>query len=554
MTGKHTHSSTKHDSTVAELQNQIQILCHNTHLADKESQLKLATAYKSLAEIHFRQSNYEESKSLYAKALHVFNRIDNYNGYLACHNACASICLAKGDLPAAKNELKNLLQLLKEKPHDDYEHIVLNNLGIVYDKTGDLARAVLYFYRSLALKKELSSSISPTYTLHNLASIYYQVEDYETALNYNRLALKSIHNTDDLVAKASIYNGIAQSLLRKKQNSEAQKYFTEAKEFANTVNSLTHLAEALTGLGHLAFRKGDFNLAMELLEESLATSKNIEEQENIVRCLIDLAKINQNINIELALQQANEAITICQKNGYRALLATVYQLTGKLKAKQNDYVNAYYYSQLYTELFRETNKTSILNQVEVSRLSLELKNSQLQSKQFQNVVEKLEHDSSHDHLTGAGNRRHLDRVLSENWSSNSKDTKSNHLAMLDIDDFKKVNDNFSHAMGDEILQQTARIIQEHLGKNDLLFRYGGEEFVILIKGKGKKEACDDYENIRQSIQNYKWQNFHKDLFVTATLGMVSNTEYQRIKRALQVADERMYHGKNMGKNRLIDKV
>jgi diguanylate cyclase (GGDEF)-like protein len=195
-----------------------------------------------------------------------------------------------------------------------------------------------------------------------------------------------------------------------------------------------------------------------------------------------------------------------------------------------------------------------LNQVEVSRLSLELKKSQLQSKQFQEDVEKLEHDSSHDHLTGAGNRRHLDRVLSENWSSNSNETQINHLAMLDIDDFKKVNDNFSHKMGEEILQQTAKIIQIHLGENDLLFRSGGEEFVMLIKGKSRKKAINIYENIRHSIENYNWQNFHKDVSVTATLGMVSHTETQRIKRALHGADERMYHGKIKGKNRLIDKI
>jgi diguanylate cyclase (GGDEF)-like protein len=547
-----TEKSTEHlHKNISDLEENIRLLNDKSRLMDRNIQLELAEAYKALADINFRQSKYEEARKLFSQAFYIYNQLNNYHGLIACKNATASICLAKGELPAAKNKLEELLLLLKKSPNKKYEHVVLNNLGIVYDKSGDLTRSVLYFHRSLAIKKELDKPILPTYTLHNLANIYYQVEDYETALKYNHMALDSIEDTDDFNAKASIFNGIAQTLSKKGRHNEAKKYFTDAKVLATNINNSAQIAEALTGLGHLEFKKGDFSLAKKLLTQSLETYQNLEEQENIVRCLIDLAKIYQNQDIDKALAQVKEATKLCKINGYRSLLAIVYQLTGNLMATQKDYAKAYYYNQMYVDLYIETNKTNILNQVEVNRLSIELENVQSESKQFQNKAEKLEHESTHDHLTGAGNRRQLDRTISESWKQKSSQQYPNHLVMLDIDDFKFVNDNFSHELGDQVLRTISSIINSCIRENDRLFRYGGEEFIILVKDNSVDKTLKTFELIRHQIQNHNWSQFNPSLKVTATLGMVSNNEQEFIDKALQIADERMYQGKNSGKNILV---
>lgn len=539
------------DKIISDLKLRIDKFENKKQHSNFESQLELAKTYKDFAEIRFRQSHYDEAQQLFHQAFLVFNKIDDQQGIIACKNADASISLAKGELPVAKIKLEKLLEHLKSNPSKAYEHIILNNLGIVYDKSGDLARAVLYYHRSLALKKELDKPILPTYTLHNLANIYYQVEDYDTSFKYNKLALETLVDSTDLNAQATIFNGIAQTLSKKGRYIKAKEYFTKAKKLAMSVNNRGQIAEALTGLGYLEFINTDLEKAEKLIEESLKTYQKLEEQEYIVKCLIHLAQINRNRNIDKALKQIKQAKKLCKINGYRSLLAKVYKITAQLKEANKNFSKAYKYHQKYVELYIETNKINILNQVEVNRLSIELESAESQKIRFQEKAQNLEHESTHDHLTGACNRREMDRTLSERWIQAPKQLNPNHLVMLDIDDFKHVNDNFSHEIGDKVLQAITSLIKTSLNENDRLFRYGGEEFTILLYNCLRTEATQLFNEIRANIEDFNWQTIAPSLKITATLGMVSASEQESIDKALHVADERMYKGKKSGKNVLV---
>ncbi|MFK8012145.1 MAG: diguanylate cyclase [Marinicellaceae bacterium] len=517
----------------------------------KEHQLQLAENYKQMAEIHFRQSNYHASGKLFSQALAIFARLKDNIGLITCQNAQASICLAKGELAAAQSKLEGLLKLFKKNPNPELEHIVLNNMGIVHEKKGDLPQAVLFYHKSLIIKYELDNPLLPTYTLHNMANIYQQIEDYERALEYDSMAYKIIENGTDLNAQATILNSIAFTVSMQGLHNQAQDTFLEAKNIAEKGNNLAQIAQSQAGLGKIEFKRRNFKQAKQLIEESLASYRKLEEQEYIVRCLIDLAKINHTINLNEGLSQIQEASRICKINGFRSLLAEVYEQSAQLKATKKDYKKAFYYQKLYIELFKETNKTNILNQLEVNQLSIELKHSKIKSKDLKQQTTQLKYESLHDHLTGAGNRRQLDEQLEKNWSLQSTQDHPNHLAMLDIDDFKTINDTYSHAVGDEVLQVISSIISSEISENDKLYRYGGEEFVILLKNTESTKAHNTLNAIRQSIESYDWHKINDHLKVTATLGMVNNTEQQTIEKALNLADERMYKGKSHGKNQVV---
>ena len=199
--------------------------------------------------------------------------------------------------------------------------------------------------------------------------------------------------------------------------------------------------------------------------------------------------------------------------------------------------------------------TEFNESVDLQNLSPDANSYKLHERNILTFVEQaksLEHESIHDHLTGSFNRRQLDRTLSENWQQPSDQTNPNHLVMLDIDDFKHVNDNYSHEIGDKVLQIISSIIKNNLNENDRLFRYGGEEFTIYLNNIRSSEASHMFEKIRSDIEQNDWNIIAKELKITATLGMVTNTEQQDINSALQMADERMYKGKKLGKNILVE--
>jgi len=537
--------------TLIKLESDYISLVEKAKSGKHDFQLQLAENCKEMAEIHFRQNDYLISGKLYSKALTIFARLKNNTGLTTCQNAKASICLAKGELAAAQSKLEGLLQMFKKHPNPELEHIVLNNMGIVHEKKGDLSQAVLYYHRSLSIKYELGNPLLPTYTLHNLANIYQQVKDYDSAIKYNQIALEIIDNGEDLNAQATIRNSIAHIVLLQGHLVEAREKFLQAKEIAIKGNNLAQVAQSRVGLGKIEFKRKNFSEAKDLLEKSLDAYRELEEQEYIVRCLIDLSKINQTLNLNIALQQIQEASRICKLNGFKSLLAEVYQHSSKLKETKQDYKKAFYYQKLYHEIYKETHKTNILNQIEVNKLSIELKNSKTLSENLKQQAKQLEHESLHDHLTGAGNRRQLDTYLNTKWIKETDHEGTNYLAMLDIDDFKYINDTFSHDLGDKVLQSISTIISSCINNNDKIFRYGGEEFVILVTNSKNQKAIDTFNTIRHRIESYDWQQLHHSLTVTATLGMVSNTEQPNIEGALKLADERMYIGKNSGKNQLI---
>ena len=536
---------------VSELQNKINKLKNNSKATDNESLKELAEIYKTLAQVHFRQSNYNEAEKQFTLALGAYTRIKNYHGIIFCQNAQASICLARGELAAAKNKLEKLLLLLKKHPVRELEHVVLNNFGIVHEKNGNLPRAVLYYHRSLALKYELNNPVLPSYTLHNLANVYFHVEDYSKSLKYNEMAHELIAETDDYNAQATIINGLAQTFVKTGELDKARKFYLNAGELASKANNLAQIAGTQAGLGKIEFMKGNSVSAKKLLMQSLQIFRELKEQENIASCLIELVRINQKLDPENAVKQIGEAIDICKLNGFRSILASAYELNASLKAIQGDYSKAYFFHKLFHDLFRETNKTNVLNQIELNKLSIELKSVKNQSEHLQKQAQKHKYESLHDHLTGAGNRRQLDEVLAKSWVLNTSEDKSNHIAMLDIDDFKKINDTYSHEFGDKVLQHVSAIIHNNIEDDDALFRYGGEEFIIFLRDKYKEHVEEVVTRICQFIENHHWQDLQDGLTVTATLGVANSDEESSIEKALQVADERMYHGKRNGKNQVI---
>ncbi len=163
-----------------------------------------------------------------------------------------------------------------------------------------------------------------------------------------------------------------------------------------------------------------------------------------------------------------------------------------------------------------------------------------------NIYTKKE--SVTDPLTQTYNRNYLRDFLQK------IDLSKYQIAMLDIDYFKKINDNYGHKAGDYILAEIARNIKESIRPKDILIRFGGEEFLIFFhKDKNKKtDAYDISQRIRKNIQekNFSYEEIQTKL--TVSLGVVLNTgHYKTIHDAIKKADQRLYVAKKQGRNKVV---
>lgn len=159
---------------------------------------------------------------------------------------------------------------------------------------------------------------------------------------------------------------------------------------------------------------------------------------------------------------------------------------------------------------------------------------------------------SKDALTGMLTRHALKPVFRRELAIAAAGQYEISLIMVDIDNFKLVNDTFGHASGDEVLTKVARIAAETIRATDFVFRLGGEEFLIVLKGASQKVALGQAELIRQEIKKTPFEFDGKRHQVTASFGVVTfippfEVTYEAM---INIADEKMYDAKHAGRNRV----
>ena len=172
---------------------------------------------------------------------------------------------------------------------------------------------------------------------------------------------------------------------------------------------------------------------------------------------------------------------------------------------------------------------------------------------LQASLERAEEDASLDPLTGLANRRTFDRVLSE-WTSIGPDGGGFSLAMFDLDDFKTINDTYGHPVGDRVLLVTAQILQDSIRTGDLVGRYGGEEFVVLLKDcpidLAEARLAKILESIATTRYEYEENGEVRALRFTASCGVTEFSDGEAQETLLQRADDALYDAKKKGKNRV----
>lgn len=179
-------------------------------------------------------------------------------------------------------------------------------------------------------------------------------------------------------------------------------------------------------------------------------------------------------------------------------------------------------------------------------VSLENKTSALEV-----ANKKLEEMANRDGLTGAFNKSFMHKTLDTVFNGNSR---RNSLAIMDIDHFKNYNDKNGHMEGDNLLRSLAQLITDSLRETDMLFRFGGEEFVILFADTAREDAIMVAERIRQKVADFvfpfeeKQPNGDLTISVGVAFSPIDATEKQSL---LEIADERLYKAKSEGRNRVV---
>jgi diguanylate cyclase (GGDEF)-like protein len=155
-----------------------------------------------------------------------------------------------------------------------------------------------------------------------------------------------------------------------------------------------------------------------------------------------------------------------------------------------------------------------------------------------------------DPLTDTGNRIAMDQTLQREIEMSRQHLQPLSLLMLDIDHFKHVNDNHGHSAGDEVLKAVAGSIKHQLRNVDMVFRFGGEEFLILLSNTGREAAAMVGERLRFAAQEQEYAADGKSIELTVSLGCSTLLPGESADSLLRRADNALYVAKRAGRNRL----
>lgn len=162
--------------------------------------------------------------------------------------------------------------------------------------------------------------------------------------------------------------------------------------------------------------------------------------------------------------------------------------------------------------------------------------------------------SIRDGLTGVFNRRHLLEMMDKEWSAAQRQGLPLSLIMLDLDHFKKVNDSYGHSIGDTVLCEMAKRVQQTIRQEDLFARYGGEEFAILLRDTDPRGVFLLAERIRKLVRGTPIETAKGPVTLTASMGLVTFSpealQRQTPHTMLDLADLHLYKAKQAGRDRV----
>lgn len=336
----------------------------------------------------------------------------------------------------------------------------------------------------------------------------------------------------------------------------------EAARLAEVVGNRNYEARALGNRGAVLALRGDHELAVDVQQRALAM---MLEDSDISAAMEAYRRLGRS---ERALGRTAEAeehlrlsLEIASDHHAKLDMARAHEDLALLAEDAIDFEAAYRHLSLTRTLELELAGEQAVRSAELMALRLAAEESsreaaQLreQSRTLRELTRRLARERETfarqalvDPLTRLANRRALEHAF--DMLARDDPGAEAIVAVADVDHFKDINDRFGHAVGDEVLRAVGTVLERYARRDDLVCRYGGEEFVLLLGSGDEGTAHSVTERIRAAIEAHTWEDVASGLSVTISIGVAvgSVTEMNEL---LHVADQLMFQAKRAGRNRV----
>ena len=188
---------------------------------------------------------------------------------------------------------------------------------------------------------------------------------------------------------------------------------------------------------------------------------------------------------------------------------------------------------------------------ELTHLRERTQEKHLELEQLQQQLDRVSAQARHDPLTGTLNRKGLDEAMERELTHAQRTGFPLCVGLLDVDDFKKINDQLGHSTGDAALVHLAEVVRSVIRPQDMLARYGGEEFVLLLPDTALAEGIEALQRLQRELTTRFFLQGNEKVLITFSAGVAQATEDETGAEIIRRADQGMYLAKRAGKNRVM---
>ncbi len=425
--------------------------------------------------------------------------------------------------------------------------VALNRIGICHERLGDPAQGERFLLQALSRAREERHFADTLSALNNLTANTLGAHHLYTERGENEAAHHALqrarHYGTQAVAMAKREGGAYAEIV-------TQGNLAEVLAIAGEFDAADRLmADTIDRARELGYRAVELRSRHNLGELRMLQGRHEEALQELHGVLDELRRGSDH---ETTRMRTHSAL-------YRA-----YKALGRFEPALA-HCEAYY----TVEMQRSALQAQAQSRLMVNRLEMEqalqmadqalmdaarqrMKAGELEAEKraLQARSEALQRDAHEDPLTGLHNRRSVDLALPALIEQARGQGRTLHLAVLDVDWFKQVNDQFGHAVGDAVLREVGQILQDRLRARDLAARLGGEEFVVVLADSAPACALEVCERLRSAVQQHDWSALAEGLQVTLSVGLACAGERDDAASLLQRADEALYRAKHEGRNRV----
>ncbi len=459
------------------------------------------------------------------------------------------------------------LKIANSLKDEDLQGYINTELGILYAYIGQVDQSLKFYRTAYQHYINIGKTAYAVNALSNIADSYQGHERYEEAIKIYKELIPSVKKMANSEAFYTLYMGLSWSYLNKKEPDTessyqylriAEQYLPEVERGFAKLNFLIQKGYVLEGM-----RRYD-----EALDALTQAEKLISSKEKSANNLNYLSIIGLKATIYRALGHYETGYKLYSKYTDGFIDYYKHERTAAIQD-----IRLRYESERAELQAKGLKKKSSLQSLEL----LKVENSRQQQKMYFLFIalvvvifawllhrlvrgqHRLLYSSRIDNLTGLTNRRRLMQLGAKLLKKAQIEQSPFSLLMIDIDNFKKINDQYGHNQGDMVLQKIAEIGTNLLRKTDVFARFGGEEFIVLLPNTNKEQALSSAQRLRSLIESTDWDNVGK---VTISVGVatLSNEDITKfnqkndIKKAfeqlIKVADDLLYQAKYQGRNKV----